>query len=1094
MSYNGTQNPGAEFSYTEYLKKEEEAASKLLTIQSKNAQTLNKLRLDLLGKLNDEALKEGKAVEEYLAHYGLQQRLEALSTELKARQQGQSEHLDELFEAHKQASNTLIAAEQKLAEIRRQRMASEEKRQSEASKKALAAAELDAKRSIARGCELLKVAEENIVALRMGTEDDIAARRLELLARTRGAESATDMGLPDPTVIETNINTLSAASADAYTKMLAYFDRQRDEIKANAELAEYEQQARLAAIQVDEFAAKEQLKNAELTLLQSLADERAILAQAELDTRLADLAVIYEQELSQEQTLAKRRLENLRAYHQSSANKRKSANPVGKELKQDNKKIEPIVDYLVVLDQFEKTITKKADELAEANQKAAEQKAAQQMQGLWNMGHSVDDIKKYANLAPGTDTAEAAKENINYEARAKELAAALQAEQLLQADEVAQRIFEAQLEGIELDRQAVEAKVAEERQAVTDEIARRQFALDVELQREQSSADQILADKEKSAKAQAKLDKKKQQEESKFGKSFIGKVLGTANSITSFGDVKAKMAAGELSPEDAQASAQAELDSALNAVGGWISQLASTGKVAVAKQAAVDTRLQGSATNDTKLGSYWRRIDADITKAVGISPFILQETVASSVERLVGEGISFNIEQRAFLDALKDKIATTFNATDGALLKLVRIQQADTTAARLGMESALTSFLNSMYETSEFMQSTAASIRENLYEATALMTAKEATDYEFQVQKWLGSLYSVGFSASEKVADSLGKLTAGDISGITEGGIGNLLVMAANEASLPIAEILEKGLNASETDRLMESMVRYLARIYEETKESRVLAQQYGNVFGVTAADLKAVANLVEADMKAIANRDVTYDNMLNQLHSMANSMLLRTSTGEMFENIKQNFAYSMATTLANNPVLSGLNNMANMLNDLVGGIEIPFINIYGFGFDLNATIADLMNVAALSGTVLGGVGKMISSLASGGGFSGSGMLNSLGISKGTLLEQQRGGGGANLTTLGGATTSDSGMVAGNESGDDIKNKTVQDASEEPEKQVAEAKEEQEDKEEARAQMTNENILLIYNLLNEVTQGSKKWYVHLDVGNMPTSWSPGTWN
>lgn len=101
----------------------------------------------------------------------------------------------------------------------------------------------------------------------------------------------------------------------------------------------------------------------------------------------------------------------------------------------------------------------------------------------------------------------------------------------------------------------------------------------------------------------------------------------------------------------------------------------------------------------------------------------------------MGKGITHNVEQRAFLETIKEKIATTFDAADGTLLKLVRIQQADTTAARLGMESALTAFLNEMYETTEYMQQMADTVRQNIYEASALMGAKEATAFEFQVQK-----------------------------------------------------------------------------------------------------------------------------------------------------------------------------------------------------------------------------------------------------------------------------------------------------------------------------------------------------------------------
>ena len=118
-----------------------------------------------------------------------------------------------------------------------------------------------------------------------------------------------------------------------------------------------------------------------------------------------------------------------------------------------------------------------------------------------------------------------------------------------------------------------------------------------------------------------------------------------------------------------------------------------------------------------------------------MSPMIKQETVLNNLKTLVSKGIAFDVEQRAFLQTISDKIATTFEAADSTLLKLVRIQQADTTAARLGMESALTAFLNNMYETTEYMTDAAASIRSSLYEASALMGGAEATAFEYQVQK-----------------------------------------------------------------------------------------------------------------------------------------------------------------------------------------------------------------------------------------------------------------------------------------------------------------------------------------------------------------------
>ena len=128
-------------------------------------------------------------------------------------------------------------------------------------------------------------------------------------------------------------------------------------------------------------------------------------------------------------------------------------------------------------------------------------------------------------------------------------------------------------------------------------------------------------------------------------------------------------------------------------------------------------------------------MSTDIKNVAGVSPLIKQESVVSNLEKLVGQGISFDVEQRAFLETIKDKIATTFEAADGTLLRLVRIQQQDTTAARLGMESALTSFLNNMYETTEYMQSVAKSVRNSLQEAEALMGSKSAAAFEYQVQK-----------------------------------------------------------------------------------------------------------------------------------------------------------------------------------------------------------------------------------------------------------------------------------------------------------------------------------------------------------------------
>lgn len=128
-------------------------------------------------------------------------------------------------------------------------------------------------------------------------------------------------------------------------------------------------------------------------------------------------------------------------------------------------------------------------------------------------------------------------------------------------------------------------------------------------------------------------------------------------------------------------------------------------------------------------------MSTDITGIAGISPLIKQSALAERVNQMVGQGIAFNVEQRAVIQELSGKIATTFDAANGTLLRLVRIQQQDTTAGRLGMESALTAFLNNMYETTEYMNSIATSIKGSLEEAMSLMTGENALSFEYQVQK-----------------------------------------------------------------------------------------------------------------------------------------------------------------------------------------------------------------------------------------------------------------------------------------------------------------------------------------------------------------------
>jgi hypothetical protein len=237
------------------------------------------------------------------------------------------------------------------------------------------------------------------------------------------------------------------------------------------------------------------------------------------------------------------------------------------------------------------------------------------------------------------------------------------------------------------------------------------------------------------------------------------------------------------------------------------------------------------------------------------------------------------------------------------------------------MESALNTFLNQMYETSEYLESVAKGVRTSLEEMQALMEGAAATELEYQVQKWMGSLYSVGMSDSavQGIAQAFGQIASGDVSGLTGSGAGNLIIMAANEAGKSIADILQEGLDAKETNELMQAMVNYLAEIAETSSDSRVVQQQLANVYGLKASDLRAATNLASS-VNDVSKQNLGYDGMMKQLESMMNTIRFRTSVSEGLTNMWDNVMYSMASTQASNPILYLLPKMAKLLKDVTGG------------------------------------------------------------------------------------------------------------------------------------------------------------------------------
>lgn len=537
-------------------------------------------------------------------------------------------------------------------------------------------------------------------------------------------------------------------------------------------------------------------------------------------------------------------------------------------------------------------------------------------------------------------------------------------------------------------------------------------------------------------------------------------VLATFTSITSF--------------EKAVGNATKKLTSFVDAMGSTITSIADS-------QLMVDTAMQGSRSA-TKNGSYWKALSSDISSALASSPYVKQSDVANNVKELVSKGITFNVEERAFLQSLSGSIAASFTTNNETLNDLIRIQQADTTAARLGMESKLTGIMNSLYETSEYMYKLASSVSSYLYEAESLMSATDAVSFEYQVQKWLGSLYSSGASSSSVsgIASALGKLASGDISSISDSS-STLLIMSANNAGISISDILTRGLTAKDTNELLNSMVDYLQKLYENSKDNKVIQQQIANVYGLKASDLKAIASISSNTKTSLSNSYLSYSSAISHLQYMTSTISDRTSLPKMIDNLFDNMQYTLAEKIGNSASLYTTYKIAGLLESAFGGINIPSVTTIVGGVDLNATVAQLLKIGVGGVATISAIGTIIGSLKN---IDTNNLLKSFGITTAGLTTTSR---GTSLlttsTTASGSSLSSSGYV-GNSSGSDIKNATISSANDE-------AISATDTTDEVTLEIVNSNVVAIYELLNSVVSGEKVLHVKDNtlMGGITSGWT-----
>lgn len=434
-------------------------------------------------------------------------------------------------------------------------------------------------------------------------------------------------------------------------------------------------------------------------------------------------------------------------------------------------------------------------------------------------------------------------------------------------------------------------------------------------------------------------------------------------------------------------------------------------------QIGINTRLQGTEKTFSGMSEM-------IKNNIGITPYVKTQSMFENLNKLTELGIVYNLEQRAFLESIADNISTTFDATNSTLLRLVKLQQSDSTAARLGLETSVTQFLNRMYEDSSYLNDNFDTVAGALIEATSQMTNTATIQFEYIVQKWLGSLSSVGLSDStvSSLAQAIGYLGSGNISGLESmGGMRNLLVMASSRSgNLNYADMLAQGLDSSQTNELLKSVVEYIQEI--ASTNNKVVQSQYASLFGITLSDMTAAKNL-RTSLDDIANSTLNYAGAINELTSSMSSMGSRMSVATMMDNVWSNLQYGLATNIADNPMLFALWKVTDMIQGLTGGINIPFITAVGTGVDVNTTVENIMKLGLVGVSTLGMMGDLISGI--GNTFDPSKMLTKMQI--GSEAGQTRRGSGLDFTraSRGVQRTVSASTYIGNTSGSDMQESTL---------------------------------------------------------------------
>lgn len=369
----------------------------------------------------------------------------------------------------------------------------------------------------------------------------------------------------------------------------------------------------------------------------------------------------------------------------------------------------------------------------------------------------------------------------------------------------------------------------------------------------------------------------------------------------------------------------------------------------------IDGRLQG--TDESYL-----EIAKTIRLNFSSNTYVSQTKMLENISALVESGIAYNLEERALLMSVSDKIVETFDVLDATLTRLTRLQQGDMTQAFMGVEARLLQDLNSLFTDSSYLNDMYDSVSSAIIDATSQKNLSDATAFSYQVQKWLGALYSTGMSSEgvSQIAQGLNYLSTGNVSALSSNSaLQTLLALSAKNAGISYAEILTNGLDADTTNKLMRSMVEYLQDIVKNTS-NQVTKSAWGGITNFSMSDLRAIQNISTATINQLYNKNMNYTTAIDELNSQLSNISSRYSIQEKIDNAIDNFMFSTGSDIANDnfkylawkgsKILQDQLSMGGIGTILGGLIQIPL----GFG----TILSNLISGSVLSDVWNGLTGK----------------------------------------------------------------------------------------------------------------------------------------